>query len=155
MSFVIKYVPDFLPVVAPKMVEAGADIMEKALESSLKESITASYNAASSEWRSKKKPFPRRKPHNSSLVASIKHSHSFIRNQGTFFKSNVYFVGVRPEGKRQGEIAAYKNYGAPKKDRFRMPSNFIKEANEKSRRNINRVMQEIFEAKVEQLTLSQ
>ena len=101
-AFEIEFIPDFTATVAPKMIQAGAAVLEPVVKRTLQQTVG---NQRYLVGKSKS---------TGSLVESIRVSNTFIRDAGTRFFANVYFIGIDATGKRQGEKAAYLNYGTGK-----------------------------------------
>lgn len=98
-AFEIEYVPSFIPAVVPQMIQVGMGVLEPVVRKNLDRAIG---NPAYLNQPSRS---------TGSLRNSIRVSNTFIRNNGTKFFANVFFEGHDKRGMRQGEKAAYLNYG--------------------------------------------
>lgn len=160
MAFEIDFVPDFTEKIAPKMVEKGLEILKPEIEKSLASAIGSNLKHPENL---------RYESHRTGqLINSVDASHVFYLDGKKRFKGNVYFKGARTDkngssisrknyrkndGKagttrtlRNGEVAAYKEYGSPDMEGHDQdPSNFIKNANAKTKKRITDAMIKVLE----------
>lgn len=98
-AFEVSYLPDFTPIVTPLMIQAGIGILERKITAQLEKAIgNPSYLVQDSRSTG-------------SLIDSIRVSNTFFRDNATRFFANVFFDGYDKRGMRQGEKAAYINFG--------------------------------------------
>jgi hypothetical protein len=119
--FVIETLKDFTVECSRKMINAGMEILEPAVRSSLENAIGKNLKHESRST--------------GSLLQSITVSNMFIRREDTFFKANIFF-------KAQGNKANWKEYGT---ERGQKPSFFVKRAVNVSRKRVETAMQQVLE----------
>jgi len=98
-AFEVEYLPDFTPIVTPLMIQAGIGVLERKITEQLEKTIgNPSFLTQESQSTG-------------SLINSIRVSNTFFRDNATRFFANVFFDGYDKRGMRQGEKAAYLQFG--------------------------------------------
>ena len=145
LKFEIAFVPDFTPEVTPKMIAAGMDVLRPKVEQNLKR-VVANPAYLFQDSRS-----------TGSLFKSISTSNTFFRDGRTRFFANIYFEGTdekrldpkenlieRKSPIRQGEKAAYLNYGATRTKRGTTHRTLFKnKADTAAKRGVETAMQKV------------
>ena len=145
IKFKLDYIADFVDELAPKMVEAGAKVVEPVLKAN-----TQAAGGKSVRITGKRTGSIQFIPRSTGFMfRSIRASHPVIDKTKAKYRTYVYFDGERRNGsgiKRNNEIAAYLEYGAPKKfNRSQEAMGFIKKTVSKTRKTVESAMVQIVE----------
>jgi len=106
VSMDIEYLEDFTIEAAPRMVEAGVRILEAEVRASLSRVLSGRSSGG--------------------LFRSVSASHTFIENNATRFRANVFFKGA--DGVNHGHKAAFLEYGATRAKRGVMEATHFAES---------------------------
>jgi hypothetical protein len=132
--FEIDYLLDFTPIVAPKMITAGMEVLEPIVKRHLGHVI------------GNEKILAQKSRSTGSLFRSMKVSNAFIRDNGTRFQANIYFEGHDRRGIRQGEKAKYMEYGTSRNKRGEtMATRFASSAIQAARARVTAAMVQVLE----------
>ena len=129
-AFEIDFVPDFTPVVAPKMVQAGLKVLEPVIKQKLEQSIGKGNKHDSRST--------------GGLAGSIRASNTFFLDAGMRFKANIYFYGADKHGVKQGLKAAVHEHGRKGYKPYD-GSGFISSAVRSARAGVEAAMKQAFE----------